>query len=127
MTELPVIVVYCEGAPNDPHDRFIVAAYQRTHTTPTTTPALWTPLKVWNGRRLRKVEISRYDNRPDAPRRMWLGYRFPCDECQLDGLRVYGERDDVGDKIYAVFDGLWAHGSNPLEISVRGLLNQIGR
>jgi hypothetical protein len=127
MTDLPITVVYCEGSRDHPHERFIVAAYQRTHTTPTTSPALWTPLPWWDGRQLRKVEVTRYDDRPGAKRRMWLGYRFDCGWCPRDELRIVEDDRDVGDMIYAVFDGMWGHGVTPLEISVRGLLGQIRR
>ncbi len=124
--ELPVIVVYCEGPPNHPHDRYIVAAYQRSHTTLTPGPAGWLSLSHWGGIRLRKVEQRRYSTQPAfTNRRAWLAYRFPCDWCTLDEIRV-GD-DGAGDKIYTVFDGLWGHGVKPLEISVRGLLREIGR
>jgi hypothetical protein len=120
---LPVIVVYCEGPPHHRHDRYIVAAYQRTHTTPTPGPALWTPLRHYNGVRLRNVEQRRHTTAPGfTDRRAWLGYRFRCSWCPLDEIRVGGD-----DKIYTVFDGMWRHGVEPLEISVRGLLREIGR
>lgn len=125
---LPVIVVYCQGPPDDPHERYIVAAYQRTHTTPTTGPAAWTELTHWNGVRLRRVAIRRYDTRPEPLRRpgAWLGYRFRCSWCPLDEKRVADDRN-IGDKIFAVFDGLWRRNVDPLEISARGLLREIRR
>ena len=130
--ELPVIVVYCEGPPDDRHDRYIIAAYQRHHTTPTDPatvgPGGWIELTHWNGVRLRRVKQGRYDTQPEPLRRpgAWLGYRFRCGRCPLDEKRSEDDRN-VGDKIYTVFDTLWRHDVEPLEISVRGLLREIGR
>lgn len=126
MTELPIVVVYCDGSSGDPHERFIVAAYQRTHTTPTAGPAAWIPLPWWDGRQLGKVEVTRHDDRPGAPRRMWLGFRFRCAWCPSDELHVVDDRGGAA-RIYAVFDGLWGHNVTPLEVSVRGLLGHVRR
>jgi hypothetical protein len=126
MTELPVIILYCKGTPGVPHERFVVAAYQRTHTTPTPTPALWTPLPWWNGKQLRKVEVTRRNQPGTSGRLAWLGFRFDCAWCPSDELHVVDDRGCSG-KIYAVFDGLWVHNVTPLEISVRGLVGQVRR
>jgi hypothetical protein len=126
MTELPIIDVYCDGPPDAPHDRYTVARYQRTHGTPTTGPSLWSPLRRWSGGRTRNVEQEVISHQPGDPRRGFLRYRFRCDECGYDEIRNEDDRD-VGDRVFAVFDGLWAHGVSPLEISVRGLVREIGR
>lgn len=127
MTKLPVIVVYCQGPPDATHDRYIIAAYQRSHTTETPTPALWVPLREYRGVRLRNVEHYRHTTAPGfTDRRAWLGFRFRCGRCPLDEKRSEDDRR-VGDRIYAVFDGLWRHGVDPLEISALGLLREIGR
>lgn len=115
----PTVVVYCTGPANAPHDRFVVAAYQRTHDTPTSLPALWQPLELWDGMRLRNTEHSRYD---DSGWR--LAYRFRCDRCKYDQRRSWDGRN-VDDALYGAFDLLWGHGK--AEVPVRELIRHIDR
>jgi hypothetical protein len=126
VTDPPVVVVYCEGqTPGDPHDRFIVAAYQRAHVTPTTTPALWAPLSQHAGIRLRAAErdVARW---PTSKRTNEVQHRYRCDRCDYDELRNDDPRD-VGRRMFAVFDGLGGACPDPLEISVRALVRLIAR
>jgi hypothetical protein len=125
VTEPATVVVHCEGPAGHHHDRFIVAAYQRAHSTATTAPTLWLPLSIYRGVRLHAVErdVSRF---PTSERTTQLQHRFRCDRCGYGELRN-DDPHDIGRRMFAVFDRLRDAGVDPLEISVRALVRLIAR
>lgn len=118
MTEPPTIVVYCKGTTDAPHEPFIVARYRRWHVNPAKR-SQWVQLPG-----TRQVERKVVNLQPGAQRSAWLRYRFRCNTCGFAQRRNEDERE-FGGRMYAVFDGLWTHGADPLEVSVRGLLDQV--
>jgi hypothetical protein len=125
MTELPVIEVYCEGAKDVSHERFIIAAYRRAHLNPEFVTA-WIALDWWNNRRLRRVNLWRHDETYD---RAWASFHLPCKRCSLHEVRVARPSGggSFAETLYTVFDKMWSSGVDPLEISARGLLGLLGQ
>ena len=118
----PTIAVYCEGPVDAPHERFIVAAYQRTHETATRPASAWMRLKVFNGIHPRSGEKGRGPDPSDPLRGGYLSHRFHCERCGFDEIRSDSD-GSFCDHLYGVFDKLWSHGLDPLEVSLRGLLH----
>ena len=108
VTEPPVMPVYCAGPHGEPHDRFIVAVYRRAHATPTPTPALWTPLRKFNGMRLHDAE--RVLEHPDGS--LWLQFHLWCEQCSFDG-QYNAEPDGI---LFAVLDARWFSGRDAIEV-----------
>ena len=98
-----MIAVYCAGPLDVPHDRFIVAAYRRAHPTATSTPALWTPERVFGGTALQPVEHA--VQRPDGS--LSLRFQHWCDLCRFDG--EYSAEPFIG-ALFAVLDAAWFSG-----------------
>jgi hypothetical protein len=107
----PVEEVYCKGPRDHPHDRFLVAAYERAHAVPTPTPAAWTPLPVFNGIPLQHPaeEIARH---PDGSR--WLRFHLRCDRCPLN--EKHNAEPDFIAALFAVLDSLWFSGRDEIEV-----------
>lgn len=108
MTELPVVVIFCEGSPDEPHPRFVIAVYRRAHATPTPTPALWTPRRSFGGRQLRPAEQSA----PQPDGSMLLRFRLRC-RCGRNEKHKAERRFMVS--MFAVFDSLWYSGRDTIE------------
>jgi hypothetical protein len=109
VTEPPVIPVHCAGPPGAPHARFIVAAYRRAHATPTPTPALWTPLRWFDGTRLHDAERV-LEHRDGSA---WLQFHHWCDACPFDGQ--YNAEPSIG-ALFAVLDAHWFSGRDGIEV-----------
>lgn len=109
MTKRPTVVVFCEGSPGNPHDRFTVAAYRRAHATPTPAAALWIPLRSFGGIQLRPAE--QIAPQPDGS--TWLRFTLRCDWCRLDDEHK-AEPGFIG-ALFTVFDSLWFSGTDAIE------------
>jgi hypothetical protein len=109
MTAPPVIPAYCGGPPGEPHARFIVAAYRRAHAIPTPAPALWTPLREFNGMRLHG-DAERVLQHPDGSH--WLQFHLWCEQCPFDGQY----NAEPGGVVFAVLDARWFSGRDAIEV-----------
>jgi hypothetical protein len=120
MTEPPVEEVFCKGPRDQPHERFLSAAFRRVHAVATPTPALWAPLPWWGGVQLHPVE--EFAPQPDESR--CLRFHLQCDWCLPTGPTRYSTGLNVEHKaepgfivaLFAVLDSLWFSCRHEIEV-----------
>lgn len=114
----PVVVVYCEGRSDQPHERFIAAAYERVHDNMAASGAAWQRLKAHNGIQLRQGEKPAYarDALVDGQH---LRHEIRCARC-LQRWRAADADGSVSVRLYGVLDKL--HAAGLTAVSLRALV-----
>lgn len=121
----PVITVYCDGPPNQPHPRYVIDQYRRHRVG---DQAAWLPLERWSyrGATGRTAHVTqRYflgaapqERTPDVTSDDFrMQFVLFCPECNFNEKRDMSRGKDVMAALFDIFDRMDTAGTD--EIGVR--------